>query len=155
MGLRCCLGPKNDARVDLSLKTGTPLERSMKTSEFTAPLLELVPATWQAQNILPYHFYYAWTWHPVANEELLVASGCGHVLHDTRCGILVARQIPAAYGGMMAVAVSRIDTGLEPSEVAQAGEAPHLRLKGKDPISHYLRDFTYSYGRIELGEIKR
>jgi sulfatase modifying factor 1 len=155
MGFRCCAGPPNEAKVELSLKTGVPLDRSMKTREFTDPLRELVPTTWQSGNILPFVFQHAWTWHPVANEELVIATGCGHVVHDTKCGLLVARGLPSSDGGIAATAVSRIDTGTEASEIAQVGDARHLRFKGKDAVSPYLRDFTYAYGRIELGEIKR
>ena len=44
---------------------------------------------------------------------------------------------------------------LEAAEIAEVGDPKHLRFKGLDATSAYLRDFTYAYGRIELGPIRR
>jgi len=51
--------------------------------------------------------------------------------------------------------LASIDTGHEAAEVAEVGDARHLRLKGVDERSAFLRDFSYAYGRIDLGDIKR
>jgi hypothetical protein len=51
--------------------------------------------------------------------------------------------------------LATVDTGFEAAEVAEAGEAKHLRLKGRDATSAFLRDFTYAYGLIELGDVRR
>ena len=34
-------------------------------------------------------------------------------------------------------------------------ESPNVASQGLDTKSAYLRDFTYAYGRIELGDVKR
>jgi hypothetical protein len=51
--------------------------------------------------------------------------------------------------------LAQIDTGFDAAEVAEVGDARHMRLKGVDATSAYLRDFTYAYGRVEMGPIKR
>lgn len=154
MSLRCCAGPRNAATVDLTLATGPSLERSMKTAEFTAPLLASAAARWTGDTT--FQFVHAWTWHPVANEELIVASGCAKAAGNPVCGLLVARMSPGEGGlSLESDELAHVDTGFEAAEVAQVGDPQHLRLKGVDAKSAYLRDFTYVYGRIELGDIKR
>jgi sulfatase modifying factor 1 len=159
MGFRCCAGPKNDAKVDLTLHTGLPLERSMKTAEIAAPLLAVAEAAWSPLTDAgtPFAFVHAFTWRPVANEELVVASGCAKDVPHPRCGLVVGR-IPSAVdpgGASKPDALAQIETGFEAAEVAEVGDARHMRLKGIDAKSGYLRDFTYSYGRIEMGAIQR
>jgi sulfatase modifying factor 1 len=163
MGLRCCAGPTNDAKVELPVKIYPPLERSMKTAELTDPWLPFAKATWHprdanAAGSAPFEFVHAFTWHPVGNETLIVASGCAREAPRARCGLLVGRALDGddADAAVTSVRVlTHVDTGYEAAEVAEAGEAKHLRFKGVDGTSAYLRDFTYAYGRIELAEVRR
>jgi len=161
MGFRCCAGRANDAKVELAIKVGPALERTMKTAEMTRPWLSLARATWSPRSPegAPFEFVHAFTWRPVGNEALVVGSGCARDLPHPRCGLIVGR----ASGDELAEAgdagpphvLATIDTGFEASEVAEAGEARHLRLKGSDATSAFLRDFTYAYGLIELGDVRR
>ena len=161
MGFRCCAGPKNDAKVELALHTGLPLERSMKTVELAGPLLPMAEAAWSALSgsdaAGPFAFVHAFTWRPVPNEELVVASGCAKDAPHPRCGLVVGRILPAPEAGALPKPdlLAQIDTGFEAAEVAEVGDARHMRLKGVDAKSAYLRDFTYSYGRVEMGAIQR
>jgi sulfatase modifying factor 1 len=165
MGFRCCAGAENDAKVDLPVKLSPPLERSMKTADLTAPWLPFARATWSlkdpgADGGAPFAFVHAFTWHPVGNETLVVASGCATEAPRPRCGLIVGRAEAGDDPSLDAAAAKvrvllHVDTGYEAAEVAEAGEAKHLRFKGLDPTSAYLRDFTYAYGRIELAEPRR
>jgi sulfatase modifying factor 1 len=158
MGFRCCAGPKNEARVDLTLKSGPPLERSMKTAETAAPLLGFAEHEWSPLGDAgaPFAFVHAFTWHPVPNEELVVASGCAKDAPHARCGLVVGRVDEGTDAEILkAELLADIDTGFEAAEVAEVGDARHLRLKGVDAKSGYLRDFTYSFGRVEMGAIQR
>jgi len=165
MGFRCCAGAENDARVDLPVKLAPPLERSMKTADLTAAWLPFARATWSlksadAAGSAPFAFVHAFTWHPVGNETLVVASGCATETPRPRCGLIVGRaqagEDATADGAATSVRVLlHVDTGYEAAEVAEAGEAKHLRFKGLDATSAYLRDFTYAYGRIELADERR
>jgi sulfatase modifying factor 1 len=159
MGFRCCAGPRNEAKVELTLQTGLPLERSMKTAELAEPLLPVAEAAWSALSDAgaPFVFVHAFTWRPVPNEELVVASGCSKDVPHPRCGLVVGRVYAAGEAGAAPRpdSLAQIDTGFEAAEVAEVGDARHMRLKGVDAKSGYLRDFTYSYGRIEMGAIQR
>jgi sulfatase modifying factor 1 len=162
MGFRCCAGAANEATVDLQVKVLPPLERTMKTVELTGPWLPFARAAWapktpESAGGTPFAFVHAFVWHPVANETLVVASGCAHDLPRSRCGLLVGRTLAGATtdAAPSVRVLLHVDTGHEAAEVAEAGEAKHLRFKGFDATSAYLRDFTYAYGRIELGEIHR
>jgi formylglycine-generating enzyme required for sulfatase activity len=166
MGFRCCAGVKNEAKVELSTKVLPALERSMQTAEVTAPWLPFARATWPLRNptalgAAPFVFVHAFVWRPVANETLVVASGCARDAPRRRCGLLVGRTLAGAEGsasddgGTTVRVLMHVDTGFEAAEVAEVGEARRLRLKGFDATSAYLRDFSYAFGRIELGDIRR
>jgi hypothetical protein len=159
MGFRCCAGSKNAAKVDLALQTGPALERSMKTTQLTSALLPIAAQAWRPLSDAgsAFTFIHAFTWRPVPNEELVIASGCAKDFPRPRCGVIVERM--GADGGAdepeAGAALAQIDTGFEPAEVAEVGDARHMRLKGVDATSAYLRDFTYAYGRVEMGAVKR
>jgi len=165
MGFRCCAGAKNEAKVELASKAYPALERSMKTADLSAPWLPFAQATWGRQGSAgaddaPFAFAHAFVWHPVANETLVVASGCARGAPRARCGLLVGRALAsnptdAGDAGVSARVLAHFDTGSEAADVAEAGDARHLRFKGVDTTSAYLRDFTYAYGRIELGAVQR
>jgi hypothetical protein len=93
---------------------------------------------------------HAFTWRPVPNEELVIASGCAKGAPRPRCGLIVGRLVPGKPD-----LLAQTDTGFEAAEVAEIGDARHMRLKGVDAKSAYLRDFTYAYGRVDLGGIQR
>ncbi len=170
MGFRCCAGPRNEAVVELSVTPVPALERTMKTADLTARWLAFAEATWAVTPVPgSFVFVHAFVWHPAANEALLVASGCAHDRPKQRCGLLVGRSLtplepldasgapgdaPADAGEAVRV-LMHVDTGHEAAEVAEAGDPKHLRFKGLDDVSPYLRDFFYAYGRIDLAEIHR
>jgi hypothetical protein len=87
----------------------------------------------------------------------VIASGCAKDRPHPRCGAIVERMGagPDASLAQEGATLAQIDTGFEAAEVAEVGDARHLRLKGVDATSAYLQDFTYAYGRVEMGAIKR
>jgi formylglycine-generating enzyme len=158
MGFRCCAGQKNEAKVDLTLTSGPPLERSMSTAELAAPLLRFAEDRWtnRSTQFAPFSFVHAFRWRPVPNEELVVASGCVKEALGSRCGLVVGRAGSPWDSEPPAVDVlASVDSGFEAAEVAEVGDARHLRLKARDSKSAYLQDFTYSFGRVEMGPVQR
>lgn len=160
-GFRCCAGATNEAKVDSAVKVGPPLERTMKTADLTQPWLAFARTTWSPRGPsgTPFEFVHAFTWRPVGNETLVVASGCAHDLPHPRCGLIIGRppgddETDAAERVTPHV-LATVDTGFEAAEIAEAGSAKHLRLKATDATSGFLRDFTYAYGLIELGDVQR
>ncbi len=164
MGFRCCAGAANEATVDLPVKVEPALERTMKTADLSAPWLPFARETWSLKNptapgAAPFAFVHAFTWHPVGNETLVVASGCARDYPRPRCGLLVGRTLGEGEvrtdGEARVRVLMHVDTGFVAADVAEAGEAKHLRFTGIDATSAFLRDFNYAYGRVLLGEIRR
>jgi hypothetical protein len=163
MGFRCCAGPKNDARVSLATPMTAPLERSVKTDALTAPWLPFAREAWPLKNPTApgasvFAFRHSFIWHPVANETLIVASGCGRDYPLPVCGVLVGRTLDGgeeADAGTKVRVLAHVDTGYEAAEVTEAGDTKRLRYRGADATSPYLRDIVYAYGRIEMGPIRR
>ena len=155
MGFRCCAGPRNPAEVTIEAKPSIALERSMKPGDLASPFLAMASQKWGGDAGVSFAASQAWTWRPAANEELVIVSGCaassdGFGKIPATCGVLVGRVSPGA-----ATSISEIDAGRSLSEVVMFGDARHLRMMGKDARGPFVRQITYVYGRIELGEIKR
>ncbi len=179
MGFRCCAGTKNAQENELVVRPVTPLERSMKPKELASDLIPLGTEKWGSAGAGAFVPASAWTWHPVANEELVIAAGCAHPpdapgKKGARCGVIIARvdsgrapseavraasdggAPPPSLGAPLPVAtLLEIDSGHVAADVAQFGEARHLRMRGLDTYGTFLREITYAYGRVELGETKR
>ena len=92
----------------------------------------------------------SWTWIPVANEQLVIASGCTEAPRG--CGLVVARPAGDAGGGEVLVSVA---TGKDPPEVTRGADARHIRVRALDQVGIYSRQITYLYGRVDLGNMKR
>jgi formylglycine-generating enzyme len=148
MGFRCCAGPRNEAKVELDIAAGPPLERSTKPGTLAAPLGPSASAAWKATAAVD--FDHAWTWRPAPNEELVVGAACVHEARQTRCGLVVGRP-----EGESAHLVAQFETGFIAPEVAQNGEARRIRARGLDAQGAFVRDLVYSYGRVEISEPKR
>jgi len=151
MGFRCCAGPKNEAEVKLEL-VGTPglaMANPTRAKPWTAAIAEAVGNG--ATEIDPKSLH-AWTWIPVANEELVIALGC--TIAPRGCGVVVGRPSSDDAGAAGPVLASA-SSGKDLAEVARFGSPRHLRFRALDPRGVFARDITYSYGRVEIGAIKR
>jgi formylglycine-generating enzyme required for sulfatase activity len=74
VGFRCCSGPANGAEVVLQQKTaGTIEEIGAIDADFGKTLLRAMPKDHQSIPDVEVGFDKVWRWHPVANEEMLVA----------------------------------------------------------------------------------
>jgi hypothetical protein len=146
MGFRCCAGPENSAKVELAIQRATPLEGGTKAQEAAAKLAPLIKSAWyKATDAGPPNFPRALLWHPVHNEEIVIAGGCQFLPVGLKCGAVIGRV------GDTPQIVAEIDTGLDYPEIAQHGDARHLRVRGLEPRGGFLRDVTYAYGIVEVG----
>lgn len=150
MGLRCCAGPKNAAEVKIELQ-GTPGITLVSNGAAAGSLSSAIAtaADSGSSSVAPKSLH-TWTWIPVANEKLVIVSGCTEAPRG--CGLVVARADGDAGANEVLVTVT---TGRSPPEVARAGDARHLRIRALDPRGVYSRDITYIYGRVDLGAVKR
>jgi formylglycine-generating enzyme required for sulfatase activity len=143
-GFRCCAGPKNAAEVAIALK-GTPGLASRDPASMRATWNTPVEvAVGAGARILR-----AWTWTPVANEELTLLVTC--ILHVS-CSVVVGRV-----DGDKPEVLAASDAGWEDPlpDVARMGDARHLRLKALDRHGVFGREITYVYGLVEIGDPKR
>ncbi|CAN5162688.1 hypothetical protein BH09MYX1_BH09MYX1_28950 [soil metagenome] len=148
MGFRCCKGEVNGATVDLKLALGRTLEPNLKPD---ASRVGRVARATQGGVVPPGKGFFvtsAWTWRPVPNELLQVASGCAGAEHGKPfgCALVVYRPDDTRDLPITAVAV---DVGI--SEVVIAGEAKHLRVRGVLSKGGLMtKDITYVYGRTDI-----
>jgi formylglycine-generating enzyme len=152
MGFRCCKGDKNDAKVELKLVTGRALEPQQKGDavRFLA-VAKNAPSSAMASS-KAFHTTTSWTWRPVPNEVLTIASGCADFIKGKPkdCMIVVFRDEQA---GDIPLAALNVDVGV--GEVALAGDARHTRFRALDTNGVlYGRAITYAYGRVDISEIK-
>lgn len=151
MGLRCCAGPKSPAEVALELR-GTP-GFAMANPKNAAPFVSAIAtAAGSDSTAVDPKTLHAWTWIPVANEELVIALGC--TTAPRGCGVVIARPSSADAGAKVEV-LGAASSGKDVAEVARNGDPRHLRFRSLDQRGVYQRDITYAYGRIELGDPKR
>ena len=159
MGFRCCAGPRNAQTNDLVVKPGAPLERSVKPADLGAPFATAGATKWGAAESAPFVARQAWTWHPSANEELLIVTGCARSKETDEkrppsgCGVMIGRAPPTP--GAEPVVLTSIDSGRDAAEVVLFGDARHLRMRGLDLKGSFLREILYAYGRVDVGPMKR
>jgi sulfatase modifying factor 1 len=150
-GFRCCAGPRNDAEVHLEVKFGVALERIPHATQPSPPLDALggaacgpppsPPPCWSSR---------AWTWRPEPNVELSVAGGCEGLWPDTRCALAISRTI-AGHGDKLA----EVDTGQGvPDVVFIGGPDRRIRVVGKGARGRFVREVTFSYGRVDVQEVR-
>jgi sulfatase modifying factor 1 len=149
MGFRCCAGSRNPHENDLTVSPGVPLDRSPKPAELAEPYVGMASAKWGE----PFVVRQAWSWHPAANEQLVVVTGCARGEGTSlRCGVLVGRP---AGPGTAAIEAAAIDSGRDAADVVQFGEPRRLRMRGLDLKGSFLREIVYAYGRVDVGEQRR
>lgn len=154
MGFRCCAGDRNSAEVNLSIETLPAFQRIANVEEAAAPIAaDAVRKFTNAPDGEPvdaklFSARAAWRWHPVANEELSVVSGCVASSDGKRpyCGTVIARA---------GVSIKIIDGGHLAPEVAEFGESRRIRMQSVDDRSAFVREITYVVGMIQLGPQKR
>jgi hypothetical protein len=98
-----------------------------------------------------------WLWHPVGNEELVVAAGCAKQSAHLACGVGVFRAHPgAAPGGATTPALVGFASSGWWMAVVKTDHRDHdLWVYGGDGNSSFRRRVAYVWGRIALGEPER
>jgi len=149
-GFRCCAGPRNDAEVELEVKTGLPFEKTLHPARSSPPLAALSgQSCGPPLSPAPCSLSRAWTWRPVPNVELYLAGGCLGRDPNARCAIAVSRMI-----GDREEAVAQVDTGREiPEVVLVEGMDRRIRVRGADMHGQYFREIVFTYGRVEVREV--
>jgi hypothetical protein len=151
LGFRCCAGPRNDAQVQLEVKSGPAFERTVHAWRPSPPLDALGgQACGPPSSPAPCSVARAWTWRPAPNVELSLSGGC--VGHDpnARCAIAVSRT-----SGDRVDPLAQVDTGLEIPEVVLLDNLERrIRVRGADIHRQFVREVTFSYGRVDVREVR-
>jgi hypothetical protein len=149
-GFRCCAGPRNDAEVELAVKTGIPFEKTPHPARSSPPLAALEgQSCGPPLSPAPCSLSRAWTWRPVPNVELYLAGGCIGRDPNARCAIAVSRMI-----GDRQETLAQVDTGREiPEVVLVEGMDRRIRVRGADIRGQYFREIVFTHGRIDVKEV--
>lgn len=149
VGFRCCAGPRNDAEVDLEVKTGPPFERTRQSTG--SPPIEVLGGAACGSPNAPgaCSIARAWTWRPAPNVELSVAGGCVGRDPDARCALAVSRTL-----GDKVETLAEVDTGREiPEVVLVEGLDRRIRVRGADLHGQFFREVVFTYGRVDVKNV--
>ena len=112
------------------------------TSLGAAPSAKVTSTAWVAAA--------GWRWRPVANEKLLVVSGCtwAPAPQQGSCAFGVLREPDRDV--IFATSTDRMIVAVE-----LAGDRRKLRTVGFDSVGSYIRDLGYAYGTVDFSELRR
>ena len=160
IGFRCCAGPENTADVKLSLENKIAFERLPTVRATTAGLAKVPRVLWGATEPIHVEFFRAWHWRPVADEELVITSGCERrqVGQDRRCGVVVARITGSGAAQLDAGATTPDDvtlvadfaTGPRIPDLIPGDSPSKMRARSIDIRGTFARDFSYVIGKITV-----
>ena len=153
MGFRCCKGEPNAAKVELAMQGGRALEPQLKpASSRIGRAARAIPGV-TLPDTGKFFITSAWTWRPVPNESLVLASGCAAYENNIKpvgCALFAFRPDADPTADLVLAGVPA-DVGI--GEMVIAGDARHVRVRGLlSQGSLYARDITYVYGSVIIGE---
>jgi hypothetical protein len=150
-GFRCCAGPRNDAEVSLEVKVGPAFEKTVHPAWSSPPLDALGgQACGPPLSPAPCFISRAWTWRPAPNIELSLAGGCVGKDPNARCAVAVSRTV-----GDRVDTLAQVDTGREiPEVVLVEGLDRRIRVRGADLHGQFFREVVFSYGRVDVKEVR-
>jgi hypothetical protein len=159
LGVRCCAGEANGAEVKLAVARGKTLEVLVVDRARASNLAEAVreKAPPDLPNDQPFRIDRIWNWHPVGNEELVVAAGCSKRAPHLACGVGVFRERgEGSDAGVAAlVLVGFASSGWWKAVVKTDQHDRDLWVYGGDGTASFRRRVAYVWGRIALGDAER
>ena len=159
LGVRCCAGETNGAEVKLAVTRGKTLEvrvvDSTRAASFAEAVREKTPP--DLPNDQPFRIDRIWNWHPVGNEELVVAAGCSKRAPHLACGVGVFRERGEGSdaGAAALVLVGFASSGWWKAVVKTDQHDRDLWVYGGDGTASFRRRVAYVWGRIALGDAER
>jgi formylglycine-generating enzyme required for sulfatase activity len=151
VGLRCCAGSVNPARVKLSVERGNELAYRPFDPRIARKLEELVPdeirdAVSGRPEADQFRVERLWMWRPIGNEELVIGGGCAHPpVHDD-CGVIVARLTDEAD------LVAFVSSDWWIPTVGEHQDPRTLYVYGGDIGGAFRKPMIYAWGRIREGD---
>ncbi|NUO49293.1 MAG: formylglycine-generating enzyme family protein [Polyangiaceae bacterium] len=163
LGLRCCAGPANLARVTLDVDRGPALklrpndEELIKRLELLGKALPsldegtAMPGGSPNEAAQAFDAERAWMWRPAGNEQLFLGGGCSKTKAEKTCGVVVARD--TAEGTLAPLAFVATDEW-QPT-LSESERAESVFIHGGDRNGAFRKRVTYEWGRIGIGEKQR
>lgn len=152
IGFRCCAGERNEAEVTLKVERKKSLERRAVDSVLGKKLIALLPA--DALREMPegvsFDIDRMWNWHPIGNEELLLAAGCAKAGKRSSCGLFVVRE--REEGPLL---LAWVPSALWSPRLYQEREGVRVWVYGATEIGAFRRPIVYAWGRVGMGEIEK
>jgi formylglycine-generating enzyme len=158
IGVRCCAGEANRAEIKLNVVRGKPFEARRYDNAFAASVVQAIRASPPPElaGDIPFRVDRIWNWHPVGNEELLVAAGCVKRSPHSDCGAAILRMRPSGDSGAEGPAlVGFASSGWWMSVIKTANMGRDLLVFGGDGNTTFKRRVAYAWGRVAVGETER
>jgi hypothetical protein len=158
LGVRCCAGEPNRAEIKLTVTRGKVLESRQYDGAFAGAVVRAIKANAPAElaGDQPFRIDRIWNWHPVGNEELLVAAGCVKRSPHSECGAVVLRERTSGDSGAEGpIWVGFASSGWWMSVVKTDHLGRDLLVFGGDGKMTFKRRIAYVWGRVAIGEPER
>lgn len=165
LGVRCCAGETNKAEIKLAVTRGKPFESRRYDNAFAASVVQTIKANPPPELAGDELFRVdrIWNWHPIGNEELLVAAGCVKRKPHSDCGAAVLRLREGGdsgtaggdSGGARLALIGFASSGWWMSVVKTANQGRELLVFGGDGNTTFKRRIAYVWGRVAIGETER
>jgi formylglycine-generating enzyme len=159
LAARCCAGEPNRPEVKLAVVRGKTLEPRPYEATFWASIAEAVRenAPPDLPPGEPFRVDRTWLWHPVGNEELVVAAGCVKRVPHMACGAGVFRMRPSSSDGGKETPelIGFASSGWWMAVVRTDHGRRDLWVFGGDGIATFKRRVAYVWGRVAFGEAER
>ncbi len=163
LGVRCCDGPPNEARVVLRVDRGEALVLHQEDGDAQRALEALLPGGAPDEGPLAaaapspppatagprFDVEHVWTWRPLGNEELRLGGGCDRTSRPTRCGLLIARPEGSTLKAIAFAATDRWTPTLSTADGARV-----LWIYGGDRAGAFRKRLAYDWGRVAIGTDK-
>jgi hypothetical protein len=147
VGLRCCAGPRNDAKIDLAVQVGHILDKMPRTEDLPKAIAQLgCGAPEKGECVFPR----GWVWRPAGNVEIYLKGGCVGQGVQSRCGIVMAMMV-----GDRANVLGKVDTGREIPEVVTVKIDRRVRVRGADAQGPFFQELIWSAGKVEVRMLAR
>lgn len=158
IGFRCCFGPKNEHKLELSIAHGPALryrredkKTQLRFEEKIAqlPAINEGPVTSDARGgsdvAHGFRVERIWVWHPLGNEELLLAGGCSLSGGVKQCGVFAGREIDADVRLLVFVSSDR----WQPT-IGEGTEPRSLHVQGGDGQGAFRKVVAWDWGKVSI-----
>jgi formylglycine-generating enzyme len=152
LGFRCCAGEPNRAQVNLTVTRGKQIDARPPDRELLGALESAVMSKLPRElpEGIPFHIDRTWLWHPVGNEELVLAAGCSRLPQHLLCGVGIFRA-----GGEAPAFIAFASSGWWMAVVKHDYNGRDAWVYGGDERSNFRRKVSYLWGRVAIGEPER